>query len=172
LAAGCGSSGGGSEVSKPSATPLTPSAQLVQYLDRIEPRQKELDRLRQNVLAAVERVHPGRPDRTWTVAATRLATVTAGLDRLSVAVVGVKPPARLKTAHQDLAESIAVLETYVYDVKTALDARIPSLLASAATADSTRMAVLRGTWEAAVTDYARRLGVTLPSWLGGPSLSA
>ena len=172
MAAGCGSSGGGSEAAKPAAAPLSPSAQLVQYLDRIEPHEKELNRLRNQVLGAVEGVHPTHPDGTWVRAASRLGTATAGLDRLSVAVLAVKPPARLKAAHQDLAESIAVLESYVYDVKNALNARIPSLLTTAANADSTRMAVLRGTWEAAVTDYAKRLGVTLPEWLGGPALSA
>ena len=172
VAAGCGSAGDSSAPTGSSSTALSESAQLVQYLGRIEPRQRELDRLRKSVLAAVDGVHVQQPDRTWARAATRLGTATSGLDRLSVAVLGVKPPARLKSAHQDLAESIAVLESYVYDVKNALDARIPTLLASAATEDSTRMAVLRGTWEAAVTDYARRLGVTLPSWLGGPALSA
>jgi hypothetical protein len=172
IAAGCGSGGGTAQPTGSTSTALSESAQLIQYLGRIEPREKQLDKLRNNVLAAVDGVHVQQPDRTWTRAATRLGTATAGLDRLSVAVLDVKPPPRLKSAHQDLAESIAVLESYVYDVKNALNARIPSLLASAATADSTRMAVLRGTWEAAVTDYARRLGVTLPSWLGGPALSA
>jgi hypothetical protein len=172
VAAGCGSAGDTSAPTGSSSTALSESAQLVQYFGRIEPREKELDRLRKSVLAAVDKVNVQQPDQTWARAATRLATATAGLDRLSVAVLNVAPPARLKSAHQDLAESIAVLESYVYDVKNALDARIPTLLASAANEDSTRMAVLRGTWEAAVTDYARRLGVTLPSWLGGPSLSA
>ena len=121
----------------PVTAPVSPSGQLVRYLDRIEPHQTELDRLRQQVLAAVEKVHPARPDRTWAVAATKLSSATAGLDRLSVAVLGVKPPPRLSAAHQDLAESIAVLESYVYDVKNALNARIPSLLATAANADFT-----------------------------------
>jgi hypothetical protein len=172
LAGGCGSSGGGAEKSVATGAAPRPSAQLVEYLARIEPREKELDRLRKRVLAAVDRVHVQRPDTSWNHASTRLAAVTSGLDRLSVAVLHVRPPAALKRAHQDLAESIAVLESYVYDVKTALDSRIPTLLTTAANEDSTRMAVLRGTWEAAVADYARRLGVTLPSWLGGPSLSA
>jgi hypothetical protein len=170
LAAGCGSGGGAEQTT--SATELTKSAQLVQYLGRIEPKERQLDKLRRDVLAAVDRVHVRTPDRTWDRAAGRLATVTAALDRLSVTVLQVKPPVPLKSAHQDLAESIAVLESYVYDLKNALSTRIPTLLASAASEDSTRMAVLRGTWEAAVADYARRLGVTLPSWLGGPALVA
>jgi len=173
LTVGCGSSGGAAEkTTSSSAAGLSESAQLIQYLGRIEPRERQLDKLRKNVLAAVGHVRVQTPDASWSQAAVRLQKATAGLDKLSVAILHVQPPRALKRAHEDLAESVAVLESYVYDVKNALDARIPTLLASAATADSTRMAVLRGTWEAAVADDARRLGVTLPSWLGGPALSA
>jgi hypothetical protein len=172
LAAGCGSSGGTAEKAATTTEGLSESAQLVQYLGLIEPRQKQLDKLRSDVLAAVDDVHVQTPDRSWDRAAVRLSKATAGLDRLSIAVLDVRAPARLRTAHQDLAESIAVIETYVYNVKNALSTRIPTALATAVTEDSTRMAVLRGTWEAAVTTYARRLGVTLPAWLGGPGLVA
>ncbi len=169
LAAGCGSSGG---TAGKSTTGLSESARLVEYLSLIEPRQKQLDNMRADVLAAVDGVHVRTPDRSWDRAAARLSKVTAGLDRLAIAVLDVKAPTRLKSAHQDLAESIAVIESYVYDVENALGTRIPTALAAAVTEDSTRLAVLRGTWEAAVTDYARRLGVTLPAWLGGPGLAA
>jgi hypothetical protein len=172
LAAGCGSSGGTAENSASTRAELSESAQLVQYLGLIEPKQKQLDKLRTDVLAAVDGVHVRTPDRTWDRAAARLSKVTTGLDRLSIAVLDVKAPARLKSAHQDLAESIAVIESYVYDVKNALGTRIPTALAAAVTEDSTRLAILRATWEAAVTDYARHLGVTLPAWLGGPGLAA
>jgi hypothetical protein len=171
LVAGCGSSGGDRENAATTAQ-LSESARLVQYLDLIEPRQKQLDRLRTQVLAAVDGVHVQKPDATWDRAAGRLSKVTAGLDRLSIAVLDVKAPPRLRRAHRDLAESIAVIESYVYDVKNALATRIPTLLAATVTEDSSRMAVLRETWETAVTDYARRLGVTLPAWLGGPGLAA
>jgi hypothetical protein len=171
LAAGCGS-GGAADRSATTSAELSESAQLVQYLGLIEPRQKQLDRLRNDVLAAVDDVHVRTPDKSWDRAAVRLSKATAGLDRLSIAVLDVRAPARLASAHRDLAESIAVIESYVYAVKNALSTRIPTLLASAVTEDSTRMAVLRGTWEAAVTQYAHRLGVTLPAWLGGPGLAA
>jgi hypothetical protein len=171
FAAACGSSDGTAEKSA-TTTGLSESAQLVEYLGLIEPRQERLDKLRGDVLAAVDDVHVQTPDRSWDRAAVRLSKVTTGLDRLSIAVLDVKAPAKLKSAHQDLAESIAVIESYVFNVKNALSTRIPTALAAAVTEDSTRMAVLRGTWEAAVTDYAHRLGVTLPAWLGGPGLAA
>ncbi len=169
-ASGCGGSGGSSATSTGSGT-VRPVG-LVEYLAQIEPKDRQLNKLRAAVLNAVEGVNEGRPDATWARAEKRLAVVTAGLDRLSVSIVHVRAPAPLKSAHQNLAESVAVLEGYVYDVQNALGAKIPALLATAANEDSTRMAVLRGTWEAAVAQYARRLGVTLPAWLGGPALAA
>ncbi len=169
-AAGCGGSGGSSATATATAT-VRPVG-LVEYLAQLEPRDRQLKKLQAAVLTAVEGVNEQRPDASWARAQKRLAKVTSGLDRLSVSIVKVEAPAPLKAAHQNLAESVAVLEGYVYDVQNALGTKIPALLASAANEDSTRMAVLRGTWEAAVAQYARRLGVTLPAWLGGPSLVA
>ncbi len=145
---------------------------LVEYLALLEPKDKQLRQLRKAVLKSVDGVNERRPDASWDRAAGRLRKVTSGLDRLSLSIQGVKPPAELKQAHSNLAESVAVLESYVYDVANALSTRIPAQLISAANEDSTRMAVLRGTWEAAVATYARKLGVAMPAWLGGPSLEA
>jgi hypothetical protein len=176
LLAGCGSSGAGPSGHQASkaATTAARSApgELVEYLARLERKDKQLQGLRQAVLKAVDGVNDRRPDASWARAAGQLEQATAGLDRLSVSIQNVKPPPALKDAHSDLAESVAVLEGYVYDLQNALRTRIPPLLAAAANEDSTRMAVLRGTWEAAVAAYARKLGVTLPAWLGGPSLAA
>jgi hypothetical protein len=171
--AGCGSSGGaGGSKAGTATTAARSEVGLVEYLAHLEPKDKQLEQLRQSVLNAVDGVNERRPDASWERAARRLKKVTTGLDRLSVSIQNVRPPSALKAAHSNLAESVAVLEGYVYDVQNALTTRIPPLLASAANEDSTRMAVLRGTWEAAVAAYARKLGITLPAWLGGPSLAA
>lgn len=162
LAAGCG--GGGA---KPAGKPASPDAAalLRGYLVSMRPQEQRFASLSRRLVSVLEGVNTGKPDATWAARGRRLAATSGDFGSLALEIGKVKAPVPLRHVHEQLAEAVDALGTFVFQIQTALQSGIPSLLSSATAADTSRIGKARSDWAVSVERDATRLGVPIPAWL-------
>jgi hypothetical protein len=161
LLAGCG---GGRTVT-PARPQANRSAELQRYLDRMGRGEQRFGVLAGGVSQAFSVIDASRPGPAWIRVADRLDPISTGLHRLGGDLGQITPPKRLARAHRLLAESTLAFGSYVYNVEQALRIRIPSLLLTSATADTSAITRARRQWVQAVQRYCADLGMALPEWM-------
>jgi hypothetical protein len=161
LLAGCG----GGRVVTPARPEASRSAELQRYLERMGRGERRFGVLAGGVSQAFAGIDTGRPGPAWIRVAERLDPISTGLNRLGGDLGQITPPKRLARAHHLLAESTLAFGSYVYSVEQALRVKIPSVLLTSATADTSAITRARRQWVRAVQRYCGELGLAPPEWM-------